>query len=220
MKRRTLRWLSMGLLCCMLAAGVAQAASVSYGSTGSDVTRVQTRLKQYGYLSGTADGVFGNATLAAVQWFQRKNGLTPDGVVGSATAAALGITLSGGSGTKTTGQTTDVDLLARAVHGEARGEPYTGMVAVASVILNRVKHPSFPNSIAGVIYQPGAFDVVTDGQINLTPSAQAYKAARDAMNGWDPTNGCIYYYNPSRANSKWIFTRPVRLAIGNHVFCA
>lgn len=194
----------------------ASAASASYGSRGDDVKKIQQALKKWGYYNGAVDGIFGSATLAAVKSFQRKNGLTVDGIVGPKTAAALGITLGGTSPTAATG---DVYLLARIIYGEGRGEPYKGQVAIGAVVLNRVKSAGFPNTIAGVIYQRGAFDAVSDGQINLAPDATAVKAARDALNGWDPTNGCLFYYNPRTATSKWMLSRPVLLVIGNHAFC-
>ena len=113
----------------------------------------------------------------------------------------------------------NIELLARAIHGEARGEPYTGMVAVGAVILNRVDSPNFPSTIAGVVYQKGAFTAVDDGQINLTPNQTAYNAARDALNGWDPTGGALYYFNPNTATNKWIWSRPLTVVIGKHRFC-
>lgn len=194
-----------------------------WGSSGDTVSEVQRRLKQWGYYDGAVDGVYGTGTSAAVKEFQRKNGLTADGVVGDSTAAALGVRLAGG-GTGATargGDTTsrDVNLLAHAVYAEARGEPYVGQVAVAAVILNRVSSPKFPNTVAGVIYQPGAFTAVSDGQINLEPNNDAVRASRDALNGWDPSYGAIYYYNPATAIDRWIFSRPVHLTIGKHVFC-
>lgn len=192
--------------------------AIAWGSRGSDVTRVQQRLKQYGYMDGPADGIFGQETYDAVVWFQSKNGLKADGVVGPATAAALGITLGSASSTASSYNESEVYTLARLVHGEARGEPYVGKVAVAAVVLNRVRSASFPNTISGVIYQAGAFDCVADGQINLTPDSDSIRAARDAMNGWDPTGGCIYYYNPATATSAWIWSREVRLTIGAHSF--
>ena len=196
-------------------------AAVYWGSRGEQVKRVQRKLLQWGYYDGAVDGVFGQATYDAVVRFQKKNGLTADGVVGSSTAAAMGLSLgtavAASSGAASSYQS-DVELLARLIHGEARGEPYVGMVAVGAVVLNRVKSSSFPNTIAGVVYQSGAFDAVSDGQINLTPSEQSRRAARDAMNGWDPTGGCLYYYNPSTATSSWIWSRPVRLTIGDHSF--
>lgn len=193
------------------------AAGVSYGARGEDVKKIQTVLKKWGYYNGAVDGIFGNGTLSAVKAFQKKNGLVVDGIVGPKTAAAMGITLGGGSSSGAS--TGDVYLLARVIYGEARGEPYKGQVAIGAVVLNRVKSASFPNTIAGVIYQRGAFDAVSDGQINLAPDATAVKAARDALNGWDPTNGCLFYYNPRTATSKWMLSRPVLLMIGNHAFC-
>ena len=163
------------------------------------------------------DGIWGWRTTAAVKKFQKAKGLTADGIVGAKTEKALGITLSGGSSGGTL-SSTELNLLARAVYGEARGEPYAGQVAVAAVILNRVRSSKFPNTVSGVIYQKGAFTAVSDGQINLTPNTSAYNAARDAMNGWDPTNGCLYYYNPATATSKWIWSLKVEVKIGRHSF--
>lgn len=194
------------------------AASVAWGSRGDQVRLVQQKLRQYGYMDGAADGVFGKETYDAVVWFQRKNGLTVDGVVGSATAAALGISLTGGAVSASVYQESEVRILARLVSGEARGEPYVGQVAVAAVVLNRVKSPSFPNTISGVIFQRGAFDAVWDGQFDLEPTASCIRAARDALNGWDPTGGCLYYYNPQTATNAWIWTRQVQLSIGRHAF--
>lgn len=186
------------------------------GSTGSTVRSVQTRLKNWGYYTGVVDGIYGPKTTAAVKYFQSKNNLVVDGIVGPKTAAAIGINLSSSSSGYST---SDEYLLARCIYAEGRGEPYTGQVAIGAVILNRVKNSRFPNTIAGVIYQPGAFTVVQDGQINLTPNSTAQSAARDALNGWDPTNGCIYYYNPATATSAWIWSREIRLVIGRHNFC-
>lgn len=185
------------------------------GSTGSEVTKIQTKLKNWGYYHGSVDGKYGSATQKAVKEFQRKNGLTVDGIAGSATLNAMGISSSGSSASNN-----DVYLLARAINGEARGEPYAGQVAVGAVILNRVKHPSFPNTVAGVVYQPGAFTAVDDGQIDAAMTSSCERAARDALNGWDPTGGAIYYYNPVTATNKWIRSRPIILTIGKHVFCS
>ncbi len=198
---------------------LAGAAGVGYGARGEDVIKIQKRLKQWGYYNGSVDGIFGSGTLAAVKSFQRKNGLTADGIVGKKTAAAMGITLSSGSTQASGGTSGEVWLLARVIYGEGRGEPYKGQVAIGAVVLNRVRSASFPNTIAGVIYQRGAFDAVSDGQINLAPDENAVRAARDAMNGWDPTGGCLYYYNPATATSRWMLSRPVRLRIGRHAFC-
>ena len=189
------------------------------GSSGPTVTEIQTRLKNWGYYTGAVDGVYGSQTEKAVRYFQEKNGLTVDGQVGDKTLAALGMPTSGGSAGGG-GGSGDLDLLARLISAEARGEPYEGQVAVGAVVLNRVGHPSFPNSIAGVIYQPGAFSCLDDGQFNEPVAESAYRAARDAMNGWDPSYGAIYYFNPATATSKWIWSRPLIVDIGRHRFCA
>lgn len=196
-----------------------------YGSRGEEVKQIQTKLKSWGYYNGEVDGIFGSNTQAAVKKFQQKNGLNVDGVVGEKTLTALGINSSSSNG-KNSGNTTnsssnnsDLYLLAKLVHAEARGESYRGKVAVAASVLNRVKSSSFPNTIAGVIYQKGAYTCVDDGQINLSPDAESKKAAQDAINGWDPTSGCIYYFNPNTATSGWIWTRPQVLTIGKHIFC-
>lgn len=216
MKKRWCALIMLLIFFCLLMPGAS--AAVAWGSRGEMVSRIQQRLIKYGYLDGAADGIFGKDTYDAVVWFQKKNGLKADGVVGSATAAALGISLQSGAVQASSQAESEVYLLARLIHGEARGEPYTGKVAVGAVVLNRVKSASFPNTISGVIYQAGAFDCVKDGQINLTPDADSIRAARDAMNGWDPTGGCIYYYNPRTATSSWIWSRKVQLTIGDHVF--
>jgi len=195
-----------------------QAAAATYrqGSTGSVVTQIQQKLSDWGYYSGAVDGVYGSKTTEAVKYFQRKNGLTVDGKCGPKTLAALGIQVSassqGGSG--------DVDLLARLISAEARGEPYTGQVAVGAVVLNRVESPAFPNSLSGVIYQSGAFTCLSDGQFWGEVTDSSYKAARDALNGWDPTGGALYYFNPDTATSSWIWSRPVLSVIGKHWFCS
>ncbi len=194
------------------------AAVLKVGSSGQQVRTLQTKLNNWGYNAGTVDGIFGSNTLAAVKRFQANNGLTVDGIVGAKTAAALGMTLSGSSSSNSSYSSSDLYLLAKCIYAEARGEPYIGQVAIGAVVLNRVESSSFPNTIAGVIYQPYAFTAVSDGQINLEPNDTAYKAARDALNGWDPTNGCLYYYNPSTATSAWIWSRPIMLSIGRHNF--
>lgn len=191
------------------------------GSHGENVTKVQKRLIQYGYLSGTADGRYGEKTRDAVEWFQRRNGLTVDGRVGKKTAAALGVTLTGGGSSSSSSASivsSDHRLLAKLVYAEARGESYKGQVAVAAVTLNRVASSSFPNTLTGVVYQSGAYSCVNNGSINNTPDSTAIRAALEAMNGWDPTNGCLYYYNPRLTNDKWIKSRPVVTVIGNHNF--
>lgn len=196
------------------------ATVIKQGQTGSMVKTIQTKLKKWGYYSGSVDGIYGAQTKKAVMYFQRKNGLTADGIVGAKTLKALGISMSSSS-TSTSGSNysdNDLNLLAKLIYGEARGESYTGQVAVGAVVLNRVKSSSFPNTISGVIYQKNAFTAVSDGQINLTPDQTAKKAAKDALNGWDPTNGALYYYNPAIATSSWIFSRKTLTTIGNHVF--
>lgn len=206
------------ILCLTLLIVFTQAeAVVAWGDKGEEVRKVQQKLLQYGYYKAAVDGVFGKATYDAVVYFQRKNGLTVDGAVGGKTAAALGITLSG-TVAAASFQESEAYLLGRLIHGEARGEPYIGKVAVAAVVLNRVKNPNFPNTITSVIYQPGAFDAVADGQIWLTPNEDSLRAARDALNGWDPSGGCIYYYNPATATNAWIWSRSIQLKIGKHNF--
>lgn len=208
---------------------VLEAAVLKKGSKGGEVEEVQRRLKLWGYYKGSVDGVFGAGTRSAVIAFQKKNGLTADGVVGKSTYKALGMNssyqaLAGQAAAPNNTQgangfsSADVYLLAKTIHAEGRGEPYTGQVAIGAVILNRVRHSEFPNTISGVVYQKHAFTAVSDGQINLTPNETAMKAARDAMNGWDPTGGAIYYYNPAVATSKWIFDRQTVTVIGKHVF--
>ena len=202
-------------------------AVLKNGSRGSEVKEVQRRLKLWGYYNGNVDGVFGSGTRSAVIAFQKKNGLTADGVVGKATYKALGMTdaynalvSTDSSSVSGVGGFTgaDVYLLAKTIYAEGRGEPYTGQVAIGAVILNRVRNASFPNTVSGVVYQKHAFTAVSDGQINLTPNETAMRAARDAINGWDPTGGALYYYNPAVATSAWIFDRQTITVIGKHVF--
>ena len=196
---------------------IAYAQVIKQGSTGETVKTIQRKLKNWGYYKGAVDGVFGSQTKEAVRYFQRKNGLTVDGIVGKQTLSALGISTS--SSTTSSGYSdADITLLARLIYGEARGESYVGQVAVGAVVLNRIKSASFPNTMSGVIYQRYAFTAVDDGQINLTPNATARKAALDALNGWDPSYGALYYYNPKTATSQWIFSRKTTTTIGNHVF--
>lgn len=185
------------------------------GSRGSEVTAIQKALKERGLYKGSVDGIFGSQTQAAVKAFQRQQGLTVDGIAGPATLRRLGISI----GTIPAATQNNIYLLARIISAEARGEPYTGQVAVGAVVLNRIKHPSFPDTLSGVIYQKGAFTAVTDGQFNQPISDSAYSAARDALNGWDPSGGAIYYYNPAKTSNQWIRSRPVIKRIGNHVFC-
>jgi N-acetylmuramoyl-L-alanine amidase len=191
------------------------AVAYKVGSRGEQVKEIQRRLINWGYLKGgVADGIYGPVTRAAVMWFQEKNRITVDGIVGAQTAEKLGIALSSSKPSSN-----DVYLLARVVYGEARGEPYKGKVAVAAVVLNRVGNAQFPNTVAKVVYQPGAFSIVADGQINLAPDDSALQAARDAMNGWDPSGGALFYYNPRKTTNSWIRSRPVITYIGQHTFC-
>lgn len=207
-----------------------QTAVLRQGATGGEVKEVQRRLKNWGYYNGAVDGIYGKATVEAVKKFQQKNGLTADGIAGISTYKALGMNdsvrvLEGNKGNSGSGSSSgsnytnsDLYMLAKCIYAEARGESYTGQVAVGAVIMNRVASPSFPNTISGVIYQKGAFTAVTDGQINLEPDKTAMNAASDAMNGWDPTYGCLYYYNPAVATSSWIFGRQTVTTIGKHIF--
>ena len=190
-----------------------------YGSRGSEVTQIQTKLKRWGYYSGNVDGIYGTQTVNAVKYSQRKNGLTADGIAGPATLKAMGIMTSSSSSSSSSSYNSNLNLLSRVIYGEARGEPYTGQVAVGAVVMNRIKNSSFPNTLSGVVYQSGAFDAVKDGQVNLTPDSTARKAAQDAMNGWDPSYGAIYYFNPSTATNNWIWSRPMTVTIGKHRFC-
>lgn len=196
---------------------VAYAQVIKQGNTGSTVRTIQQKLKNWGYYKGAVDGIFGSKTKQAVKYFQRKNGLVVDGIVGKKTLAALGISVKESSSSSSYSDA-DITLLARLIYGEARGESYVGQVAVGAVVLNRIKSASFPNTMSGVIYQSYAFTAVADGQINLTPNATARKAAMDAINGWDPSYGALYYYNPATATSQWIFSRKTTVTIGNHVF--
>lgn len=200
----------------ILIISLVQAGAVSYkqGSQGAAVSQIQTKLKNWGYYSGDVDGIYGSRTTAAVKSFQKSNGLTVDGIAGPATLAKMGISSAAAS------QSNDIALLARLISAEARGEPYVGQVAVGAVVLNRMEHPSFPNTLSGVIYQAGAFTCITDGQFNEPVADSAYKAAQDAINGWDPSGGAIYYFNPVTATSKWIWSRPLIVTIGKHRFCA
>lgn len=214
--RRCCAWVLALLLATGLLALTASAVTYRKGDSGEQVRQIQQKLSRWGYYSGAVDGVYGSDTVKAVKAFQKKNGLTQDGVCGNATLRALGI--STGTSAAGAGQQNDLYLLAKMISAEARGEPYVGQVAVGAVILNRVRHPSFPNTIAGVLYQPGAFTALADGQFRQEPEEEARRAARDAMNGWDPSGGAIYYYNPAKSTSSWIFSRETIAVIGKHVF--
>lgn len=215
--------LSVSMVLIALAPAV-EAASYKKGSSGAVVTQIQTKLKSWGYYTGTVDGIYGSGTERAVRAFQQKNGLTVDGKAGDQTLAAMGLSAGGGNSSNSGGSggasSSQVDLLARLISAEARGEPYSGQVAVGAVVLNRIKHPSFPNTLPGVIYQSGAFTCITDGQFNQPVAESAYRAARDALNGVDPSGGAIYYFNPSTATSSWIWSRPLITVIGKHRFCS
>jgi len=220
-RRRLLLALALVFIVNILIITLAQRAdAVVYrqGSTGDIVEQIQQKLSNWGYYSGEIDGIYGSKTAAAVRSFQKANGLTVDGIVGDATLKALGMAQSQESGQ--TAQSSSIALLARVISSEARGEPYNGQVAVGAVILNRVDHPSFPNTIAGVVYQPGAFTCMTDGQFNQPVADSAVRAAEAALNGSDPTGGAIYYFNPATATSAWIWSRPLLTIIGKHRFCS
>lgn len=217
MKKRLFIILLLFSAAVMLCTAVSSNALSKQGSRGDEVTAIQTKLRESGYYNGKIDGIFGSGTKNALISFQKDNGLTDDGIAGSKTLQALGITADSGNGEFTQ---SEIALLARIISAESRGEPYEGQVAVGAVILNRIAHPSFPNTLAGVIYQPGAFSCLDDGQVNEPVSESAKRAARDALNGWDPTGGAIYYFNPNTATSKWIWSRPVITVIGSHRFCS
>lgn len=186
------------------------------GSRGTEVRAIQEKLQERGLYKGSIDGIYGSQTQAAVKQFQKQQGLTQDGIAGPATLKRLGITI----GKIPAATESNVYLLARIISAEARGEPYSGQVAVGAVILNRIEHPSFPDTLSGVIYQEGAFTAIVDGQFNEPIADSAYRAARDALNGQDPSGGAIYYYNPDKTSNQWIRTRPIIKRIGAHLFCS
>ena len=218
MRRWCKGWVAVMLICALVCLTLtAQGATLTLGSRGERVALIQQRLKDWGDYQGAVDGVFGRGTYNAVVRVQRRSGLTADGRVGRKTAAALGVSLTG-TVSAALYRESELSILARLVSGEARGEPYIGQVAVAAVVLNRVRSDDFPDTVSAVIFQPGAFDAVWDGQFDMPPTDSALRAARDAMNGWDPTGGCTYYYNPSTATNAWIWTRDVQLTIGRHAF--
>ncbi|MBE6719431.1 MAG: spore cortex-lytic enzyme [Ruminococcaceae bacterium] len=190
-----------------------------YGSTGSEVRSIQTKLKSLGYYKGSVDGIYGTQTKNAVLSFQRNCGITADGIAGPQTLLYLGLGGSGSSSGSGKYTAQEITLLAKVISAEARGESYEGQVAVGAVILNRVAHPSFPDSISGVVYQNGAFSCVNDSNWYQPVAESAKRAAQDAINGWDPSGGAIYYYNPAKTSNAWIRTRTVIKVIGNHYFC-
>ena len=212
-------YMVLGIMIFIFTVCISVLAVSKNGSRGEEVRKIQTKLKNWGYYSGSVDGIYGWQTENAVKSFQKKNGLKADGIAGTQTLNAMGISSGQSTSSSSSPNEANIELLARVINGEARGEPYEGQVAVGAVVLNRVDHPSFPNSISGVVYQKGAFTAVDDGQINAQMYASSRRAARDALNGWDPTGGAIYYYNPKTATNKWIRIREVICTIGEHVFC-
>ena len=211
---------AMGILFTLWAVSRSYENSVAptvsqYGSRGNEVIAIQEKLKERGLFNDDVTGYYGPVTQAAVKRFQKQQGISQTGIAGPQTLKALGISI----GSIPASTTQNIDLLARIISAEARGEPYIGQVAVGAVILNRIEHPSFPDTLSGVIFQKGAFTAVTDGQFEQPVSDSAYSAARDALNGWDPTNGCIYYYNPKKTSNKFIYSRPIVTVIGDHRFC-
>lgn len=217
---RILAAAALGALLLICLAAQARAVVWRRGSSGSEVRTIQTKLRRWGYYSGAVDGIYGARTEQAVRHFQRVNGLTQDGVCGAQTLRALGMSAGGSGGSSSAaGSDNDLYLLARMISAEARGEPYAGQVAVGAVILNRVAHPSFPNTVAGVLYQDGAFSSLGDGNYaSVAITDSALRAARDALSGSDPSGGAIYFYNPAKSTSKWIFSRETICVIGDHVF--
>ncbi len=203
----------------ILFAQSASAAIYKQGSRGEAVRDIQKVLQRTGHYSGSIDGIYGSKTTAAVKAFQRSVGIKVDGICGPVTLKYLGLQHHSSGGGASASYNNNYYLLARIISAEARGEPYKGQVAVGAVIMNRIRHPSFPNTLSGVIYQPGAFTAIVDGQFNEPVAESAYRAATDALNGWDPTGGCIYYFNPSTATSKWIWSRPQVMRLGKHIFC-
>lgn len=197
----------------------AEGRTLRWGSTGSDVCLAQRKLRAWGYYDGALDCIYGPRMYAAVILFQERNGLMVDGLVGPATWAGLGysVTPAGGS-SRTSTRPGDLEMLARLVSAEAKGESYEGQVAVAAVILNRVRDSRFPNTVAGVVYQPDAFEPVLNGTVYQTPTDTSWRAAQDALNGWDPSGGALFFWNPDTAVSRWVWSRPIIKRIGNHVF--
>lgn len=189
------------------------------GSRGEEVRQIQKKLKALGFFNGTVDGIYGTKTQSAVRRFQASVGITADGVAGPKTLLYMGLGSSSGSSGSGGYSSSDVYLLAKVIAAEARGESYTGQVAVGAVVLNRVDSSSFPDTVSGVVYQAGAFSAVTDSNWSVAPTATSRKAAQDAINGWDPSGGALYYYNPSKTSNRWIRTRPVITSIGSHLFC-
>ncbi|GBG07920.1 spore cortex-lytic protein [Paenibacillus agaridevorans] len=193
----------------MQPASAAAPATLQYGSTGADVPDLQYRLKTLGYFNEGLTSYYGGVTRHSVLLFQRDYGLKADGIAGPATWKML---------KKVSVNRHELDLLARIIYGEARGEPYAGQVAVGAVVMNRVAHASFPDTVKDVIEQPRAFTAVDDGQYYMKPDTTAYKAALDAVRGYDPSGGALYYFNPDTATSSWIWSRKQIGKIGRHIF--
>ena len=209
-------FLNIAVIACAATGGSMVRMTLSrQGSRGEEVRQIQTKLKQWGYYRGTVDGIYGTQTVNAVKMFQKKYGLVADGIAGPKTLEKIGLNSSSGARYSQS----DINLLARVISAEARGEPYLGQVAVGGVILNRMEHPSFPDTLAGIIYQPGAFTCINDGQFDKPVAESAYRAAADAFNGSDPSGGAIYYYNPAKTSNRWMLSRPVIKVIGGHKFC-
>lgn len=221
--------LYLGSLLVLLASAVflhglpatAQYSTLYYGSGGDDVYRLQQKLSQWGYYNGPADGYYGGDTLRAVQNFQRNNGLNDDGVVGQSTWDALGLSAPEAAPAVSRGAATDrgdVAMLAQVIEGEAANEPLAGKIGVGAVILNRTRSASFPHTISAVIFQDNAFESISNGQAYRPVSQEAVQAAQMAMSGYDPTGGALFFWNPAKSVSPWIWSRNVVTQIGNHIF--
>ncbi len=212
-------FITAAVILCAAIAQSSENAAPAYsqtGSSGTEVEEIQRVLKERGLFTGEITGYYGAQTQEAVMKFQRQQGLAQTGVADASTLKRLGITI----GAVPAATDANINLLARIISAEGRGESYVGQVAIGAVICNRIEHPSFPDTLAGVIYQNGAFTAITDGQFNEPVSESAYSAARDALAGWDPTGGAIYYYNPDKTSNKFIYSRPVIAVIGDHRFCS
>lgn len=179
------------------------------GSENGDVWDLQYRLKTLDFYTQPLDGKYGSNTKSAVTRFQKEYGMPADGITGAQTWRQL---------KKYTLNQSEMDIMAKVIYSEARGEPYKGQVAVGAVVMNRIQSSEFPNDIQGVVFQKSAFTAVDDGQYWLTPNRTAYLAAMDAVRGWDPTYESLYYFNPKTATSKWIWSRPQTVQIGHHIF--
>lgn len=219
----------LGVICAMCFAGYeiydnfikeeSVYAVARQGSTGNEVKSIQKKLKELGYYKGEIDGIYGSKTKSAVISFQKNCGLTADGICGKTTLLYLGLGNSSSGGGTGSYSEADIELLAKVISAEARGESYEGQVAVGAVILNRVAHPSFPDSLSGVVYQKGAFSCVNDSNWYQAVAESSKRAARDALNGWDPSGGAIYYFNPAKTNDSFMHSRTVIKTIGSHKFC-